>query len=69
VALKVIRSGTIAPTMLRRFTQEADILARLQHVGIAQIYEAGRRSDGRRSRIRDGAGGLAALTRYAEQLG
>jgi serine/threonine protein kinase/Flp pilus assembly protein TadD len=41
VALKVIRPGVASPAALRRFAQEAAILARLQHPGIAQIYEAG----------------------------
>ncbi len=41
VALKVLRPGTIAPRALRRFEQEAQMLGRLQHPGIAQIHEAG----------------------------
>ncbi|MBC7772394.1 MAG: protein kinase [Pyrinomonadaceae bacterium] len=41
VALKVIRRGLATPSLLRRFEHEAEILGRLQHPGIAQIYEAG----------------------------
>ena len=41
VALKVIKAGTASPALLRRFEQEAEALGRLQHPGIAQIYEAG----------------------------
>jgi non-specific serine/threonine protein kinase/serine/threonine-protein kinase len=41
VALKVIKPGMASPDMLRRFEQEALALGRLQHPGIAQIYEAG----------------------------
>lgn len=41
VALKVIRPGLASPTMLKRFEFEAHVLGRLQHPGIAQIYEAG----------------------------
>src|SRR6185369_11306053 len=41
VALKVIRPGLASPELLRRFAQEAQALGRLQHPGIAQIYEAG----------------------------
>jgi tetratricopeptide (TPR) repeat protein/predicted Ser/Thr protein kinase len=41
VALKVIRPGVASPAMLRRFEHEAQMLARLQHPGIAQIFEAG----------------------------
>jgi WD40 repeat protein/predicted Ser/Thr protein kinase len=47
VALKVIRPGLVAPPLLKRFAQEAQILGRLHHVGIAQIYEAGVAEDGR----------------------
>src|SRR5262245_42887051 len=41
VALKVIKPGLANPEMLRRFSQESQALGRLQHPGIAQIYEAG----------------------------
>jgi len=41
VALKVIRAGYASGEMLRRFENEAQALGRLQHPGIAQIYEAG----------------------------
>jgi len=41
VALKVIRPGLVSPEHVKRFSHEAQILARLQHPGIAQVYEAG----------------------------
>jgi len=41
VALKVIRPGLTSPEMLRRFEREWQTLGRLQHPGIAQVYEAG----------------------------
>jgi len=41
VALKVIRTGTMTPRTLDRFRREANVLAKLQHPGIAQIFEAG----------------------------
>ena len=41
VALKVIRAAWAGPELIRRFEQESQALARLQHAGIAQIYEAG----------------------------
>ena len=47
VALKVIRTSIATPQMLRRFEYEAQILGRLTHPGIAQIYEAGTDGDGR----------------------
>src|ERR1700694_218351 len=40
VALKVIKLGLATPDRLRRFRQESQALARLQHPGIAQIYES-----------------------------
>src|SRR5262249_61236535 len=47
VALKVIRSELVSTDLVKRFSHEAQILARLQHSGIAQIYEAGMSADGR----------------------
>lgn len=41
VALKVIRSGVADSDTVRRFEAEANLLARLQHPGIAQVYDAG----------------------------
>jgi tetratricopeptide (TPR) repeat protein len=41
VALKVIRPDFVSPELLRRFARESEVLGRLQHPGIAQIYEAG----------------------------
>ena len=41
VALKVIKPGFLSPELLKRFDREAEVLGRLQHPGIAQIYEAG----------------------------
>jgi tetratricopeptide (TPR) repeat protein len=40
VALKIIRPGLTTPERLRRFKHESQALGRLQHPGIAQIYEA-----------------------------
>src|ERR1051326_4928253 len=39
VALKLVRRN--AESLLKRFAHEAEVLGRLQHPGIAQIYEAG----------------------------
>jgi serine/threonine protein kinase/WD40 repeat protein len=41
VALKILKPGVTNSRTLRRFEQEAQALGRLQHPGIAQIYEAG----------------------------
>lgn len=40
VALKVLRPGLVTPRLLRRFEHESLMLGRLQHPGIAQVYEA-----------------------------
>src|SRR5262245_48111824 len=41
VALKVIRPELATPSMKRRLEYEAQLLGRLQHPCIAQVYEAG----------------------------
>ncbi|MCG8409225.1 MAG: tetratricopeptide repeat protein [Phycisphaerales bacterium] len=41
VALKVIRAGIASTHGRTRFAREAEVLGRLKHPGIAQIYEAG----------------------------
>jgi tetratricopeptide (TPR) repeat protein len=46
VAFKVIKPGLANPELMRRFEQESQALARLQHPGIAQIYEAGTANTG-----------------------
>ena len=46
VALKVVRPGFASPAIVKRFNHEAQILGRLHHPGIAQVYEAGLADDG-----------------------
>jgi len=41
VALKIIRPGATSAAMLRRFLHESEVLGRLEHPGIARIYDAG----------------------------
>ncbi|MEM9379028.1 MAG: serine/threonine-protein kinase [Planctomycetota bacterium] len=41
VALKMLRSGVLSDSIRRRFLYEAEVLGRLRHPGIAQVYEAG----------------------------
>lgn len=41
VALKMIHQAHFSPRGIRRFEFEAEILARLKHAGIAQIFDAG----------------------------
>lgn len=46
VALKVMRGGITSKSAMKRFEFEAQLLARLRHPAIAQIYEAGTHDDG-----------------------
>ena len=41
VALKIIRPEVAVPALMRRFELEGELLARLNHPGIAHIYSAG----------------------------
>ncbi|MEM7234411.1 MAG: serine/threonine-protein kinase, partial [Planctomycetota bacterium] len=41
VAVKILRRDVSSPTWLKRFELEGQILARLRHPGVTQIYEAG----------------------------
>lgn len=50
VALKVMHADLVSENLRRRFEFETSVLARLQHPGIAQIYEAGTWDEGGGSR-------------------
>ncbi len=50
VALKVLRQDLTSPSRLRRFEHEAQILGRLSHPSIAQIFEAGSAGEGDEAR-------------------
>ena len=45
VAVKLMRQGIASRSAMRRFEYESQILARLRHPGIAQVYEAGTHRD------------------------
>ena len=47
VALKVMKHGVASRSALRRFEYEAQLLGRLRHPGIAQVYDAGTHRDER----------------------
>ncbi len=55
VALKVIKRSVSTPAMITRFEREAELLGRLSHRGIAEIYAAGiaevRTADGQQLRV------------------
>jgi hypothetical protein len=42
----VLKSAFAGPELLRRFARESEALGRLQHPGIARIYEAGKADTG-----------------------
>ena len=44
VAVKLMKPGVAGRSMLRRFRLEGEVLGRLEHPGIARIYEVGRLS-------------------------
>ncbi len=46
VAVKVLNAGVASPSALRRFQFESQLLARLRHPNVAQVYEAGIHVDG-----------------------
>ncbi|HIN09612.1 MAG TPA: hypothetical protein EYM64_03455, partial [Phycisphaerales bacterium] len=46
VASKVMKAGVATDVALRRFELESQLLARLRHPGIAQVYDAGTWDDG-----------------------
>lgn len=46
VAVKTVRPGFLSAISLRRFQAEIEVLARLRHPGIAQIYDAGVHDEG-----------------------
>ena len=46
VAVKLMRTGIASRSALRRFEYESQLLARLRHPGIAQVYDAGTHKGG-----------------------
>jgi serine/threonine protein kinase len=69
VALKVMKPGIVSPDTLRRFEYEVEILGRLRHPNIAQVYEAGTHDDGRGGMpyfVMEYVPSALTLTRYAE---
>ena len=46
VAVKLLDRGLFSDAALRRFSQEAEVLARIQHPGVAHVYEAGAHREG-----------------------
>jgi len=47
IALKVLRATMPGPRLRARFDAERQLLARMEHPGVARIYDAGENDDGR----------------------
>ena len=47
VALKLLQENVVSPRLIERFSQERQILARLNHAGIARLLDGGVMADGR----------------------
>jgi len=72
VALKVMKHGVASPSALKRFEFEAQILARLRHPGIAQVFEAGSHDDGHGGVpyfVMEFIPGALPVTEYADEKG
>lgn len=74
VALKVMRSAVATPAALRRFEYEAELLGKLRHPGIAQVYDAGTHQDSLTHQsvpyfAMEYIPDARALTTYAEEVG
>jgi serine/threonine protein kinase/Flp pilus assembly protein TadD len=70
VAVKLIRSELAAPSHLRRFEYEAEVLGRLQHAGIAHIYATGTAVVNGRSRpyfLMEYVADARPITSYADE--
>jgi serine/threonine-protein kinase len=67
-ALKLLKRGLDSAEVLGRFLRERQILARLEHPGIARLLDGGVASDGRPYYVLELVDGLP-ITRYAEAKG
>ena len=71
VAVKLVRPGMATDKLLRRFEFEAQVLARLSHPGIAQIYAAGAEGEGPDAQpyfVMEYIAGAKSITQYADDL-
>jgi WD40 repeat protein len=66
VALKLIRSGISSPQAVFRFERERQTLARLDHPGIAKMFDAGTLDDGRPYFVMELIEGVP-VTRFCDQ--
>ena len=71
VAVKLIKPGVASEKLLRRFEFEAQVLGRLRHPGIAQIFSAGTFGEGTAAQpyfVMEYIAGAKPLTQYAIDL-
>ncbi len=66
VAIKLMRSPWIGPELLQRFLAERQILARLEHPGIARLIDGGSTALGQPYLVMDHVDGLP-IDRYCQQ--
>ena len=66
VALKIVRAGHETPDVLRRFEQERQILASLNHPNIARLLDGGMTDDGRPYFVMEYVEGRP-ITAYADE--
>ncbi|QCK15622.1 serine/threonine protein kinase [Mangrovivirga cuniculi] len=62
VAIKILKKGMDSEDILRRFTLERNLLGRLKHQHIAQIYDGGLTTDGRPYFVMEYVDGTDVLT-------
>jgi tRNA A-37 threonylcarbamoyl transferase component Bud32 len=65
VAIKLLKRGTDTEEVLRRFQAERQILARLEHPGIARLFDGGETDDGLPFFVMEFVAGGARLTNFA----
>jgi len=71
VAVKLVKEALATPRMLRRFEFEAQILARLTHPGIAQIFAAGTAGEEETAQpyfVMEYIANAKPITQYAKEL-
>jgi serine/threonine protein kinase/tetratricopeptide (TPR) repeat protein len=68
VALKLLKPGMDTRQILTRFAAERQMLARMQHPGIAQVFDAGMTDTGRPYFVMEYVNG-ARITSYCDQSG
>ncbi len=66
VALKIVKKGMDTENVIRRFRQERQILARLEHPSIARVFDGGVTDDGRPYFVMEYVDGLP-ITIYCDE--